>query len=115
MKYVFDFDDVLFNTTKMLKEQMYLSLEKVGIPRKIAEEYYKGLHEHEFSLRNSISELFVLEGKDKNNIEKVYENIMSGCKNFINFELIKEIRDLGKENCFIITNGENEFQKEKIY
>jgi FMN phosphatase YigB (HAD superfamily) len=114
MKYIFDFDDILFCTTAMFKKRMYMCLEEVGISHKTAQEYYKKVRENKFSLKNFISELFTREKNNKNNIRKVYEKIMSECENFTNAELLKNIKKLGKENCFIVTNGEKGFQKDKI-
>lgn len=85
MKYIFDFDDVLFNNTKMFKEHIYQCLEETGIKRNIAEEYYQTVREREFSL-----------------------------KDFTNTVLVDTVKKLGKENCFIITNGEQEFNSDKI-
>src|SRR3989338_2790155 len=106
MKYIFDFDDVLFNNTKQFKKHIYACLEEVGIKKENAEEYYKEVREIEFSLRNFIENLFIRSGKDLSKVEEIYEKIMSECKNFTNIELLKQIEKLGKENCFIITNGE---------
>lgn len=114
MKYIFDFDDVLFYTTKMLKKHMYTCLQEAGISRETAERYYKTAREKEFSLKKSIAGIFANEKKNKNDVEKIYEKIMSECKNFTNSVLIEKIKKLGREDCFIITNGEEEFQKDKI-
>jgi len=114
MKYIFDFDDVLFNTTKMFKKHMYICLEKAGISKRIAEEYYKKVREKEFSLKNSIAILLAKQKINKTKIEDVYEKIMSKCWNFTNLELLKNIKKFGKKNCFIVSSGEKEFQKDKI-
>ena len=44
----------------------------------------------------------------------VYEKIMRECKDFVNTELIEISRKIGKENCYIVTNGEQEFNRDKI-
>ena len=60
MKYIFDFDDVLFNNTKQFKEHMYACLEKAGVSRGKAEEYYNTVRENRFSLKAFIKTLFAL-------------------------------------------------------
>jgi len=113
MKYIFDFDDVLFNNTKQFKEHMYKCLEKAGISRTVAETYYTEVREKEFSLKNFISTL-LLRGKVDKKMEDIYEEIMSECPNFINNELLEEIERLGKNNCYLVTYGEAEFQQDKL-
>ena len=39
---------------------------------------------------------------------------MHECPNLLNTELIETVKKLGKENCFIVTNGEQEFNHDKI-
>jgi FMN phosphatase YigB (HAD superfamily) len=114
MKYIFDFDDVLLHTTKMFKRQMYASVENAGINREDALEHYRKTRGQEFSLRNFIKDLLSSAGKDTNQTEKIYEEIMEKCSTFTNTELIKKIETMGKENCFIVTNGDGDFQAEKI-
>jgi len=114
MKYIFDFDDVLFYTTKRLKEKMYECLEEAGISRVVAESHYKEAREDEFSLKNSLLGLFKNQKITDPTAEVVYEKIMLDCKDFTNVELIQKIKTLGKENCFILTNGEKQFQEDKI-
>ena len=120
MKFIFDFDDVLFNNTKQFKPHMYVCLEKAGVPRTVSEEYYKEAREKEFSLKNFITILLAHDplslkfqrGKEK--VEEVYEEIMRECKNFINVQLTEMVKKLGRNNCFIVTNGEKQFQEDKI-
>lgn len=114
MKYIFDFDDVLFDNTKQFKEHMYLCLEKVGIPRNIAETYYEEVRENGFSIKNFVS---VLLSRGKiTEIEgmELCKKIMAENKNFANTKLIEKIKNLGKENCFIVTHGLNDYQLDKI-
>ena len=111
MKYIFDFDDVLFYTTKHRLEHMFKLLEEAGIPKSDIEEYYKRTRLEGFSLKDMISH-FLLD--DKAEHEKLYTEIMAEGKNFINTELIEVVKKLGKENCFLITHGGDEFQKDKI-
>ncbi len=113
MKFIFDFDDVLFNTRKF-KEQIYLSVEKIGIPRAVEEECYKEFRKYAFSLKKFLSYLFDKEKKENVSINGIYEEIMFDCKSFLSQELIEIVRKLGKENCYIVTSGDKKFQFDKI-
>ena len=110
MKYIFDFDDVLFYTTKHRREHMFLMLEQAGIEKSVIEKYYKKARIKGFSLKDMLSHFF----QQKELKQKLYEKIMSESKNFINTELVETIKKLGKENCFLITHGGKEFQKDKF-
>src|SRR3989344_2480096 len=98
MKYIFDFDDVLFNNTKQFKEHMYACLEKAGVSRGKAEEYYNTVRENRFSLKAFIKTLFAFWGIKKE-AEEVYADIMRECPNFLNNELIEAVKRVGVENC----------------
>ena len=111
MKYIFDFDDVLFYTTKHRLEHMFILLEKSGIERSKIEEYYKEKRLSGFSLRDTLAYFFAGTEVD---CEKLYDEIMGKSENFINTELINVLKSLGKENCFLITHGGDEFQNDKI-
>ncbi len=113
MKFIFDFDDMLFNT-KQLKDRIFLCLDKVGVSYDKAEAYYKKVRGGEFSLKNFITELFNQEKIKEIRMENVYEDIMSECLNFVNKELVDVVHELGKENCYLATYGEKEFQLDKI-
>lgn len=106
MKYIFDFDDVIFQTTKHRKERLYIFLEKLGIPIEEIDEYYKKIRSQNFSVKKILRH-FSLK-------EEFYNEIMQNCVDFANQKLIDVIKTLGRENCFIITYGEEEFQLDKI-
>ena len=114
MKLIFDFDDVIFFNTLKIKEGMYSCLEKVGVPRSITEEYYKETREKQFSLKNYLKELIVCQKIEGVSSEDVYEDIMKDCANFTNKEILEIVKNAGKESCYIITNGDEEFQFDKI-
>jgi len=116
MKYIFDFDDVLFKNTEMLKPRMFQLIAVAGIDEEtIKGDYYRPeVRWQQFSLLNFIKKLFTahnITGKDP---KKLYEEIMSECHNFLNMDLVEEIKKLGKENCYIVTNGEDEFNWDKL-
>ena len=74
MKYIFDFDDVIFQTTLKFKERL----------------------------------------ANVQNQPDLYEELMNESPNFVNEEILKVIKKAGKENCFMVTYGEKDFQEEKI-
>lgn len=112
MKFIFDFDAVLFNTKKFI-ENNYVCLEKVGIPEDIAKKYYKEIRGETFSLKNFISTLLERK-KITTKMEGIYEEMMSECKNLANLPLLKVVTKLGKNNCLIVTKGDDDFQRDKI-
>lgn len=114
MKYIFDFDDVLFNNTKQLKEHMYACLEEAGVPRLVAEAYYKEVRDKEFTMKKFISALIAGEKINKTKQKELYEKIMAESKNFTNQELIKIVKKIGKQNCYMVTHGNRSHQLDKI-
>ena len=57
MKFIFDFDDVLFYNTALLKKHMYEALENAGVPYEKANKFYKESREKGFSMKKFIYEL----------------------------------------------------------
>jgi FMN phosphatase YigB (HAD superfamily) len=106
MKYIFDFDDVLFYNTKQFKEHMYVCLEKAGVPRASAEEYYKEVRVSGFWLKEILTHF--------SSKEDWYEKILEGSENFLNKDLVNIIMKLGKKNCYIVTHGGEKWQQDKI-
>lgn len=106
MKFIFDFDDVLFHSTPRFKEHLRSSLEKAGIPRPAVEKYAENLKGKGFSLKELLNQFFV----DLN----WYEEILKNSEEFINQDLLKIIKKLGRENCYIVSFGNQEFQLDKI-
>ncbi len=106
MKYIFDFDDVLFHMTKMRKQNLYPALGKKGVLVKDIDSYYAVARKNHFSLKDLIAHFSLP--------TELYEEIMAQVPNFRNEELLSVIRELGKENCFIVSYGNHEFQLDKI-
>lgn len=106
MKFIFDFDNVLFKTRTHFKEHLIGVLERAGISRDKVEEYWKKGHLDTFSLKKMLTEL------DLN--QDLYEEIMNQSKNFVNEALIKVVENLGEKNSFVVTFGDKEFQLDKI-
>jgi len=108
MKFIFDFDDVLFHTTKHFREHLLVVLEKIGISRDFVIEYLEKERWKLLSLKKLVTH-FVNDDK-----ENIYKEIMGKNKDFLNDDLFILIKKLGKSNCYIVTYGEEEFQKDKI-
>lgn len=111
MKVIFDFDDVLFNA-KGFKEKMFSLLLAKGYDT--VTEHYERVRttEKPFSLK-----AFLLDLDDHMTFEEhhaLYEEIMGACRNLVNEEVVRIMKTLGKENCYIVTNGDPEFQIDKI-
>ncbi|MFA5841151.1 MAG: hypothetical protein WC847_02685 [Candidatus Paceibacterota bacterium] len=113
MKYIFDFDDVLFNNTVQLKARIFKAISEAGVPEDKAREYYLEVRVKEFSLRDFIKTLFN-RCNVKLDADETYETIMTECSKFMNVPLIRLVEKFGKDNCYIITNGEHEFNQDKI-
>jgi len=111
MKFIFDFDDTLFDS-KRFKERIYACLEKASISRSTAETHYRAvrLTQEPFSLKKFLTDLL----PSPSEVEVVYLDIMRVCQSFINQELLAVIRRLGRDNCYIVTQGDEEFQNDKI-
>lgn len=106
MKFIFDFDDVLFKTTECFKKRIIEVLGKYNISRTQIEEYWKRERLNQFSVKKMLTH-FSLD-------ESLYEEIMSQNKNFINQEMLEIVKKIGKNNCYLITYGEEKFQLDKI-
>lgn len=106
MKYIFDFDDVLFNTSKNLREQLYRVLENQGIHRETVQEYEKQERSSGFSLKKILAH-FKLD-------PSLYDEVMRDPSTYVNHELLELAKTVGRKNCFIVTYGDPEFQMAKI-
>lgn len=113
IKLIFDFDDVLFDNTKQFKTRMYSCLEKNGVSRDIAEKYYKESRK-QFSFKDYISYLLTISKITKISSNDIYNEVMDKCEEFINKDLLEIINKIGKHNCYIVSQGEKEFQLDKI-
>ncbi len=116
MKLIFDFDDVLFNNTKQFKDHMYACLENAGISRIIVKTEYMQVRATgvPFSLKKFLETLNTKYNVGTINAADLYAEILYPAKNFLNQDLIAIAEKAGRENCYLVTNGEEEFQKDKI-
>lgn len=106
MKFIFDFDDVIFHTTRNRIEHIYSFLEKMDVPYNQITEYYKTARVNCFSLRHMLNHFSVK--------PELYEKIMEESKKFINHAVFEFIEKISKEDRFIVTYGDIEFNKDKI-
>ncbi len=113
MKFIFDFDDVLFHNTAQFKEHMYSCLEKAGVSHGMPAEYYKEMRGNQFQPKKFISGLLT-RCKLNKNAGDIYEEILSQVKNFLNTEVLEIIKKLGKDNCYLVTQGNKEFHEDKL-
>jgi len=114
MKLIFDFDDTLSNN-KLIKQRIFECLEEVGILRSESEKYYDEVRsDHSpFSLKNFITNIFSSNKIDKP-ISEIYEKILEICPSILNKKLLDLVHKIGKENCYLVTNGDFEYQNDKI-
>jgi hypothetical protein len=109
MKYIFDFDDTLFDTKKF-KKIIFDTVSKTSrtvSSRAEIENYYNEERSagKTFSLHKFLA---------KFGCEEKFDEIMHYAPFQLNQKLIDVIRKLGRENCYIVTYGDDEFQREKI-
>jgi FMN phosphatase YigB (HAD superfamily) len=116
MKLILDFDDVLLNA-KGLKQVMCDILREEGVEN--GEELYeeerksgRAFIPKEFLQRSCLAsrgESFVAV-----DVDMMYEKMLDACAYLVNQELVTLIKKVGKDNCFIVSNGNQEFQENKI-
>jgi FMN phosphatase YigB (HAD superfamily) len=106
MKYIFDFDDVLFYTTRKRTEFLFPLLVQYGVSKSAAESYYAEARRSGFSMQGLIRHFSLP--------ENFYKEVMSQDSKFVNSDLMKAVENTGKANCYILTFGEEAFQREKI-
>lgn len=113
-KYIFDFDDVLFFNTEKFKKHMYQCFEEVGVNYDTVKKYYKIEKEKGWVLQNLVES--ILNGENITTVSKedLSEKIMKECENFINNDLVDKIKQLNKEDCYMVTHGVKEYQLEKV-
>ena len=106
MKYIFDFDDTLFHTTRSLRERIYDIYAEKGITRLQIDKYLDNNRHRPFSLKKLLLHFSLT--------PDVYERMMTQIEEFINADVLDLVRRAGRENCFIVTMGDEEFQRDKI-
>ncbi len=114
MKIIFDFDDVLFDAYSF-KQKVFSGLTSYGIHTKDIEDLYKQ-HRKIFNPRTVYKE--ALENSSQNiseiELQKVLDELFSSIDTYIDRRMITLFESVGKDNCYIVTAGDEEFQKQKI-
>lgn len=111
MKVIFDFDDVIFNA-KIFKGIIFQIFEKYGY------ENVSGMYDifrkenKPFSLRDFIK--YVDPSLNVAVCEQMYQQIIGFCEHCVNHDVLDVMKKLGKEDCYVLTSGDWQFQKDKI-
>jgi hypothetical protein len=109
MKLILDFDDVIFNA-QTFKDLMFFFLKERGIQH--GEDVYREMRKSDqlFSVAKYIERLHIPES-DK---EEVYEGIMTPAEWLVKEEMLSVFDFVEKENVFIVSQGDEGFQRDKI-
>lgn len=113
MKLILDFDDTLFDSAK-LKENFFATLGKHGVLRAREQYHYERKDDRPFSLRLFVRRLCQEAGITRITSDEMYDEIVSISSALLNPALVEIMGDVGKENCILVTNGEDGFQGDKI-
>lgn len=112
MKLVVDFDDVVFDTAS-LKKATFSVLSEIGINN--GEELYRSTRAfiQPFSLKQFLLLVCGEIGRSED-VNRLYELIMKDCQSFVNESMVSILKEIGKENCYIVTQSDEEYQKDKV-
>lgn len=104
MKLILDFDDTIFNT-KAFKSHIFEVLETQGVSG--ADILYEKDREQGvlFSLVNFLKKL---------HNGDLYPSIMKDAKKYVNGGMLDILKSVSKDNCYIVTYGDDMFQRDKI-
>lgn len=114
MKIIFDFDDVLFDS-KSLKAEIFSGLTRFGITHEFVENLYQKYRD-EFNVVTLYREAFELSqvAITEEEIYSLVEGVLQDLPKYTDTRFTEIIQKVGQENCFIVTAGEEAFQKRKI-
>ncbi len=115
-KYIFDFDDTLFKNTEMLKPRIFSMIAKAtGLSEKdIETRYYIPAVRDHFSLIEFIKELFVEKEIPEEGADSLFQEIMGESHQFLNMDLVEEMKKIPREDRFIVTTGQYDFNWSKL-
>ncbi|MES2930909.1 MAG: HAD hydrolase-like protein [Patescibacteria group bacterium] len=115
MKLIFDFDDTLFDM-KNFKERIFAHLEKAGISRQVSEDTYANMRADNspFSLKQFISSLLDLQAAETPGPDFLYNEILQESPAYLQTALCDVVKKAGSSNCYIVTNGDAQYQRDKI-
>ena len=114
MKVIFDFDDVIFDT-KLFKKHIFSSLTQFNIDEDVVKEFYEK-NRKAFNLSSLLKEIVISSGVSVSDeeLEDIVDMLLQDAVKYVDTKLIDLMKKIGLENCFIITAGEVEFQKQKL-
>lgn len=114
MKIIFDFDDVIFDSNAF-KQRIFSGLVSSGIPSDVIKDLYIG-HRATFSPAVLYREAVEKNGLkiSEKSINNAVNNLVQNIDSYIDHRIISLIDSFGKENCFIVTAGDKDFQKMKV-
>lgn len=114
MKLILDFDDVIFDT-KSFKIKVFSGLDSSGISAENVESIYQ-TQRSSFNITTLYREVIRFAGivMSQEELEKKIETVLQDLHNYVDERLIQMINNIGKENCYILTAGDSEFQKQKL-
>lgn len=113
MKLIVDFDDVLFDVSK-LKEKFFKVLTAHGVKNPKDEYHFERKNDRPFSLKLFLARIHKEENLKATTVNEMYEEVMTVCGALKNKELADVLTQCGRENCHIVTSGDKEFQMDKI-
>ena len=111
--FIFDFDGVFLDTPKFLMEMVRV-LGRYGFtPKQVTAEYLANRKPDQppFSLISFLVSFF----PDRPGIiQKLYAELLGCVRSCLNPKMVEFLKKHKRENCFLVTNGEDEFQNDKI-
>lgn len=109
MKLILDFDDVIFNA-QAFKDLMFFFLKERGIHN--GEDIYKEMRKDGriFSVAKYLERLHIPESER----EEVYEGIMTPAQWLVKEDVLSIVALVEKEDLFIVSHGDEGFQRDKI-
>ena len=115
MKLVIDFDDTIFDTNRFKRERLFPCLKKYDISAEVFEKNYEKYRQnnHIYDIYQHL-EFFKKESNLDIDIESVIYEISNGLESFVFPEYLNIFKKYGRENIFILTQGDENFQQLKI-
>ncbi len=114
MKIIFDFDDVIFKAGEFKEVMFQIIALYTEEPLEVIKNKYLEVRTYgtPFSLRKFL--VLVAPDVSESKREEFYQNVLSESKYLVNQNVISVMKGLGKEHCYIVTHGDETFQKDKI-
>ncbi|MCF7843750.1 hypothetical protein K9M47_02535 [Candidatus Gracilibacteria bacterium] len=114
MKIIFDFDDVIFDT-QSFKQKVFSGLNSCGVDSEVVKGLY-GSHRRLFNPSSIYRDVVVISGKNisEEKVNEAIDNLFQDIGKYIDKRITDIIYSTGKDNCFILTAGDEDFQRLKI-